>query len=38
MLSYYMCMYVFRDDHLLLDNQMVCSSLGKTISPTANIL
>jgi hypothetical protein len=26
------CMHDFRADHLVLDNQLVCSSLGKTIS------
>jgi hypothetical protein len=30
-------MYVFRDDHLELDNQLVCSSLQKTISPSLSI-
>lgn len=29
---YVTCMYVFRADHLVLDNQLVCSSQGKTIS------
>lgn len=28
------CIYDFRSDHLLSDNQFVCSSLEKTISPT----
>lgn len=27
-----MCMYVFKGDHLVLDNQLVCSSLGKATS------
>jgi hypothetical protein len=27
------CIYYFRVDHLLFDNQLVCSSLGKTICP-----
>ena len=27
------CVYVFRADHLVLDNQSLCSALGKTISP-----
>lgn len=27
------CVYVFRDEHLVLDSQSVCSSLGKTILP-----
>jgi hypothetical protein len=31
------CMYIFRADHLVLDNQLVCSSLGKTISPPLSI-
>jgi hypothetical protein len=26
------CMYIIRADHLVLDNQLVCSSLGKTTS------
>lgn len=30
--------YVFRDENLVLDDQFVCSSPGKTISPTLNIL
>ena len=29
--------YVFRADHLVLDNQLVCSSLGKAMSPTPSI-
>lgn len=29
--------YVFRPDHLVLDNQLVCSSLGKVMSPTPSI-
>lgn len=28
------CTYVFRADCLTLDNQLVCSSLGSTVSPT----
>lgn len=28
------CIYVFRADSLALDNQLVCSSLGNTTSPT----
>jgi hypothetical protein len=32
-----MCMSVFEADHLVLDNQVVCSSLRKTISPTLGI-
>jgi hypothetical protein len=31
-------MYVFRDDHFVLDNQLACSSLRKTISTTLSIL
>lgn len=27
------CVCAFRADHLILDNEYVCSSLGKTISP-----
>ena len=30
-------MYVFRPDHVVLDNRSVCSSLGKTISPSLGI-
>lgn len=30
------CMYVFRADHLTLDNQSVCSSLGKATSLAPN--
>lgn len=26
------CIYIFKVDHLVLHNQLVCSSLGKTIS------
>lgn len=29
--------YIFRADHLVLNNQLLCSSLGKTISPTFSI-
>lgn len=32
------CMYVFSADRLVLDNQLVCSFLRKTISPTLSIL
>jgi hypothetical protein len=32
------CMYVFKADHLVLDNQLPCSSWGKTISLTLYIL
>lgn len=32
------CIYVFRTDHLALDKPWVCSSLGKTTSPTLRIL
>ena len=31
------CVYVSRDEHTLLDNQLVCSSLRKAISPTLSI-
>lgn len=31
------CMYIFRSDHLILDNLLVCSSLGKTTSPAPRI-
>lgn len=27
------CMYIFRADHLVLDNQPVCSSMGKKLLP-----
>lgn len=30
-------MRTFRDDHLVLDNQLVCSFLEKTIGPTFSI-
>lgn len=30
-------MNVFRTDYLVLNNQLVCSSLGKIISPTLSI-
>lgn len=30
-------MYVFRADYLLLENQLVCSYLGKTISSTLSV-
>lgn len=29
-------MYIFRNAHFLMDNQLVYSSLGKTTSPTPN--
>jgi hypothetical protein len=29
------CMYIFRIDHLAVDNQLVCSSLGRTTSLTS---
>lgn len=29
--------YIFRDDHLVLDTQLVCCSLGKTTSPALHI-
>ena len=32
-LEYYHLHVISRADHLILDNQLVCSSLGKTISP-----
>lgn len=28
----FICMYIFRFDHLVLNNQLMCSSLKKTIS------
>jgi hypothetical protein len=31
------CVYVFRDDHSVLHNQLVCSSLGKAASPTLSM-
>jgi hypothetical protein len=31
------CIDVFRVSHLVLGNQLVCSSQGKTISPTLSI-
>jgi len=31
------CLYVFRDEHWILNNQFVCSSMGKTISPAVHI-
>jgi hypothetical protein len=31
------CILVFMDDHLVLDNQLVSSFLGKTISPALSI-
>jgi hypothetical protein len=31
------CMYIFRTDDLVLDNQSGCSSLRKTISPALSI-
>lgn len=31
-------MYVFRDDYLVLDNQLVCSSLGETVSLAPDFL
>lgn len=38
MLNLYVpCMYVFRDGHLVLDNQLVCSSERKTTYPRFNI-
>ena len=30
-------LHVFRADHLTLDNQLVCSSLGKTASPVLSL-
>lgn len=30
-------MYAFRSDHLILVNQLVCSSLGKAISSTFSV-
>lgn len=30
-------MYVFRGDHVVLDKQLVCSSLEKAVSPTLSI-
>ena len=30
-------MYVYEDDHLVLDNQLVCFSLGKRISPALSV-
>lgn len=33
-MDYATCMYVFRVDHLTLDNQLLCSSLEKATSPT----
>lgn len=30
-------MYIFSDDHFLIDNQLQHSSLGKIISPTLSI-
>lgn len=33
-MDYATCMYVFRIDHLTLDNQLLCSSLEKATSPT----
>lgn len=32
------CKCVFRDHHLSLDNQLVCSPLGKIISPDPSFL
>lgn len=29
--------YIFTADHLIFDNQLVCTALGKTISPTPSI-
>lgn len=31
-------MYIFRVDHLVLNNQLVCTSLGKTVSPISVFL
>lgn len=35
--SIYTYLYIFRADSLILDNQLVCSSLRKTISLTLSI-
>jgi hypothetical protein len=32
------CIYSFRAVYLILDKQLVCPSLGKTISPTRRLL
>jgi hypothetical protein len=37
-LSSVTCLYGFRAEHLWLDNQLVCPSLGKTICPILSIL
>ena len=31
------CMYVFKADHLALDNQLMCPSLVKAISPASSV-
>lgn len=31
------CMYDFEVEHLVLDSQLVCYSLGKTISPALSL-